>query len=71
MANKIDIKTVNEIAHLCKAGVRRIVEAEMLRTWTVCFDFIEKLNEIDTSSVKSLDFTFLPKKMSWGPMYLK
>ena len=54
MANKIDIKTVNEIAHLARLEFDESSKPEMLKDMNRMLDFIEKLNEIDTSSVEPL-----------------
>ena len=54
MANKIDIKTVDEIAHLARLEFRIEEKKEILNDLNRMLAFIDKLNEIDTKNVEPL-----------------
>lgn len=54
MADKIDIKTVDEIAHLARLEFDESSKAEILNDMNRMLSFINKLNELDTSNVEPL-----------------
>ncbi|MEI6020249.1 MAG: Asp-tRNA(Asn)/Glu-tRNA(Gln) amidotransferase subunit GatC [Bacteroidota bacterium] len=54
MATSIDIKTVDEIAHLARLEFDEQSKPEILKDMNRMLGFIEKLNELDTSSVEPL-----------------
>lgn len=54
MANKIDIKTVDEIAHLARLEFDEASKPEILNDMNRMLSFIDKLNELDTSNVEPL-----------------
>jgi aspartyl-tRNA(Asn)/glutamyl-tRNA(Gln) amidotransferase subunit C len=54
MATKIDIKTVNEIAHLARLEFDEQAKTEILNDMNRMLGFIEKLNELDTNNVEPL-----------------
>lgn len=54
MANKIDIKTVDEIAHLARLEFSEESKPEILNDMNRMLVFIDKLNELDTSNVEPL-----------------
>ena len=54
MANKIDIKTVDEIAHLARLEFDESSKPEILNDMNRMLVFIDKLNELDTNNVEPL-----------------
>jgi aspartyl-tRNA(Asn)/glutamyl-tRNA(Gln) amidotransferase subunit C len=54
MANKLDIKTVDEIAHLARLEFNEESKPEILNDLNRMLSFVDKLNEIDTSNVEPL-----------------
>jgi aspartyl-tRNA(Asn)/glutamyl-tRNA(Gln) amidotransferase subunit C len=54
MANKIDIKTVDEIAHLARLEFDEASKPEILNDMNRMLSFIDKLNELDTTNVEPL-----------------
>jgi aspartyl-tRNA(Asn)/glutamyl-tRNA(Gln) amidotransferase subunit C len=54
MANKIDIKTVDEIAHLARLEFNDEAKAEILNDINRMLSFVDKLNELDTEKEEPL-----------------
>lgn len=55
MANKLDIKTVDEVAHLSRLEFTTDAEKEkILNDMSRMLGFIDKLNELDTSNIEPL-----------------
>jgi aspartyl-tRNA(Asn)/glutamyl-tRNA(Gln) amidotransferase subunit C len=54
MATSIDIKTVDDIAHLARLAFDEHSKAEILNDMNRMLGFIEKLNELDTEAVEPL-----------------
>jgi aspartyl-tRNA(Asn)/glutamyl-tRNA(Gln) amidotransferase subunit C len=54
MATKIDIKTVDEIAHLARLEFDEHAKTEILNDMNRMLGFIEKLNELDTTNIEPL-----------------
>jgi aspartyl-tRNA(Asn)/glutamyl-tRNA(Gln) amidotransferase subunit C len=54
MANKIDIKTVDEIAHLARLEFDADSKPEILNDINRMLSFVDKLNELDTDNVEPL-----------------
>lgn len=54
MANKIDIKTVDEIAHLARLEFKDDAKEEILNDINRMLSFVDKLNEINTDNVEPL-----------------
>ena len=54
MANKIDIKTVDEVAHLARLEFNAEAKAEILNDMNRMLSFVDKLNELDTNNVEPL-----------------
>lgn len=54
MAKKIDIKTVDEIAHLARLEFKDDAKAGIINDMNRMLDFIEKLNELDTDKIEPL-----------------
>ena len=54
MANAIDLKTVDEIAHLARLEFNDASKEEILNDINRMIKFIDKLNELDTSAVEPL-----------------
>lgn len=54
MAQKIDIKTVDEIAHLARLEFNNEAKAEILNDMNRMLTFIDKLNELETDKVEPL-----------------
>src|SRR6185436_16625844 len=54
MANKIDIKTVDEIAHLARLEFDASTKPGILNDMNRMLGFVEKLNELDTENVEPL-----------------
>ena len=54
MANSIDIKTVDEIAHLARLEFDDGSKKEILNDMNRMLAFVDKLNELDTDNVEPL-----------------
>ncbi len=54
MAQKIDIKTVDEVAHLARLEFNDESKAEILNDMNRMLQFVDKLNEMDTDGVEPL-----------------
>jgi aspartyl-tRNA(Asn)/glutamyl-tRNA(Gln) amidotransferase subunit C len=54
MANKIDIKTVDEVAHLARLEFTDDAKAEIANDMNRMLTFIDKLNELDTEGIEPL-----------------
>ena len=54
MPQKIDIKTVDEIAHLARLEFSDDAKPEMLKDMNRMLAFVDKLNELDTEHVEPL-----------------
>ncbi|MBA3663393.1 MAG: Asp-tRNA(Asn)/Glu-tRNA(Gln) amidotransferase subunit GatC [Bacteroidetes bacterium] len=54
MANKIDIKTVDEIAHLARLEFKDEAKAAILNDMNRMLSFVDKLNEINTDNAEPL-----------------
>lgn len=54
MANKIDIKTVDEIAHLARLEFNEESKKEIQNDMNRMLAFVEKLNELNTDGVEPL-----------------
>jgi aspartyl-tRNA(Asn)/glutamyl-tRNA(Gln) amidotransferase subunit C len=54
MANKIDIKTVDEIAHLARLEFNAEAKAEIVNDLNRMLSFVDKLNELDTEKEEPL-----------------
>jgi aspartyl-tRNA(Asn)/glutamyl-tRNA(Gln) amidotransferase subunit C len=54
MANRIDIKTVDEIAHLARLEFDDASKGEILNDMNSMLAFVDKLNELDTKNIEPL-----------------
>lgn len=54
MANKIDLKTVDEIAHLARLEFAAENKAGIMTDMNRMLAFVEKLNELNTDTVEPL-----------------
>lgn len=54
MANKLDIKTVDEIAHLARLEFDETSKTEILNDMNRMLSFIDKLSELDTEKIEPL-----------------
>lgn len=54
MAKKIDIKTVDEIAHLARLEFTNEAKEGIITDMNRMLDFVEKLNELNTENVEPL-----------------
>ena len=54
MAQKIDIKTVDEIAHLARLEFNEEAKAGIVNDMNRMLAFVDKLNELNTDSVEPL-----------------
>ena len=54
MTQKIDIKTVEEVAHLARLEFDEVGKAEILNDMNRMLAFVDKLNEMDTTNVEPL-----------------
>jgi len=54
MENKIDIKTVDEIAHLSRLEFNDEAKAEIINDLNRIIGFVDKLNELNTDNVEPL-----------------
>ncbi|QKZ11789.1 Asp-tRNA(Asn)/Glu-tRNA(Gln) amidotransferase subunit GatC [Spirosoma sp. KUDC1026] len=51
---KVDQETLHKIAHLARLNVRPEEEAELLNSLNGVLDWMEQLNEVDTTGVEPL-----------------
>ena len=54
MTNKIDIKTVDEVAHLARLEFNDESKEEILNDMNRMLSFVDKLSELDTENVEPL-----------------
>ncbi len=54
MAQKIDIKTVEEVAHLARLEFDEAGKAEILNDMNRMLAFVDKLNEMNTTNIEPL-----------------
>lgn len=54
MAQKIDIKTVDEVAHLARLEFNEEAKAEIVNDMNRMLAFVDKLNELNTDNVEPL-----------------
>jgi len=54
MEQKIDIKTVDEVAHLARLEFTEEAKTEILNDMNRMLSFINKLNEMDTEGIEPL-----------------
>lgn len=54
MANKIDLNTVDQIAHLARLEFDEQSKPGILKDLNRMLDFVDKLNELDTEKVEPL-----------------
>ena len=54
MANKIDLNTVDQIAHLARLEFDENTKPGILKDMNRMLDFVDKLNELDTENVQPL-----------------
>ncbi len=54
MAKKIDIKTVDEIAHLARLEFNDDAKQGIITDMNRMLDFVEKLNELNTDTIEPL-----------------
>ena len=54
MEQKIDIKTVDEVAHLARLEFENDAKTEILNDMNRMLSFVNKLNELDTEGVEPL-----------------
>jgi len=54
MGNKIDIKTVDEIAHLSRLEFNDEAKAEIINDLNRIIGFVDKLNELNTDNIEPL-----------------
>jgi aspartyl-tRNA(Asn)/glutamyl-tRNA(Gln) amidotransferase subunit C len=54
MGNKIDIKTVDEVAHLARLEFNDSSKAEILNDMNRMLSFVDKLSELNTENVEPL-----------------
>ncbi|MBL7919704.1 MAG: Asp-tRNA(Asn)/Glu-tRNA(Gln) amidotransferase subunit GatC [Bacteroidia bacterium] len=54
MTNKIDIKTVDEVAHLARLEFNDASKAEILNDMNRMLAFVDKLSELNTENVTPL-----------------
>ncbi len=54
MAQKIDIKTVEEVAHLARLEFNEEGKTEILNDMNRMLAFVDKLNEMDTTNIEPL-----------------
>ena len=54
MAKKIDIRTVDEIAHLARLEFNNEAKEGIINDMNRMLDFVEKLNELNTDNVEPL-----------------
>ena len=54
MANKIDIKTVDEVAHLARLEFNDSAKSEILNDMNRMLSFVDKLSELNTENIEPL-----------------
>ena len=54
MANKIDIKTVDEVAHLERLEFNDSAKGEILNDMNRMLSFVDKLSELNTENIEPL-----------------
>lgn len=54
MANKIDIKTVDEVAHLARLEFNDSAKVEILNDMNRMLSFVDKLSELNTENIEPL-----------------
>ena len=54
MANKIDIKTVDEVAHLARLEFIDSAKGEILNDMNRMLSFVDKLSELNTENIEPL-----------------
>jgi len=54
MANKIDIKTVDEVAHLARLEFNDEAKSAILNDMNRMLSFVDKLNELNTDNAQPL-----------------
>ena len=54
MANKIDIKTVDEVAHLARLEFNDTAKGEILNDMNRMLSFVDKLSELNTENIEPL-----------------
>ena len=54
MANKIDIKTVDEVAHLARLEFNDSAKGEILNEMNRMLSFVDKLSELNTENIEPL-----------------
>jgi len=54
MAKKIDVKTVDEIAHLARLEFNDEAKQGIITDMNRMLDFVEKLNELNTDNIEPL-----------------
>ena len=54
MPNKIDLNTVDEIAHLARLEFDSAAKKEILKDMNRMLAFVDKLNELDTENIEPL-----------------
>ena len=54
MANKIDIKTVDEVAHLARLEFNDSEKGEILNDMNRMLSFVDKLSELNTENIEPL-----------------
>ena len=54
MANKIDIKTVDEVAHLARLEFNDSAKGEILNDMNLMLSFVDKLSELNTENIEPL-----------------
>ena len=54
MANKIDIKTVDEVAHLARLEFNDSAKGEILNDMNRMLSFVDKLSELNTENIEPL-----------------
>jgi aspartyl-tRNA(Asn)/glutamyl-tRNA(Gln) amidotransferase subunit C len=66
MANKIDIKTVDEIAHLARLEFKDEAKEEILNDLNRMLTFVDKLNELNTDGEQPLIYMTDEKNVMRG-----
>ena len=63
MANQVDTKTVDEIAHLARLEFDEHSKPGILNDLNRMLSFVDKLNELDTSAVEPLIYVTAEKNV--------
>lgn len=63
MANKIDIKTVDEVAHLARLEFNDSAKAEILNDMNRMLSFVDKLSELNTENIEPLIYMTAEKNI--------